>query len=91
MRSYIEYLISKYQDYQKQDKEKTGDYKYMAIYNAIKREYGCKWQLVLADRFDELVRFLYKKIDNTKIGRIRKHRDQKRYHSFDEHIQGKNA
>nr|VFK18339.1 MAG: hypothetical protein BECKLPF1236B_GA0070989_11393 [Candidatus Kentron sp. LPFa] len=91
MRSYIEYLIAKYQDYQKQDKEKTGNNKYRIIYNAIRREYGCKWQLVPADRFDELVRFLHRRIDNTKIGRIRKHRDQKRHHSFDEHIQGKNA
>ncbi len=85
MRSYIEYLISKHQDFQKQHKEKTGDYKYMAIYNAIKREYGRKWQLVPAERFDELVTFLQKKIDNTKIGRIRKSRNQKRYHSFEEH------
>nr|VFK81114.1 MAG: hypothetical protein BECKSD772D_GA0070982_12263 [Candidatus Kentron sp. SD] len=91
MRSYIEYLISKYQDYQKRDKDKTDNNKYRIIYNAIRREYGCKWQLVPADRFDELVLFLHRRIDNTRIGRIRKKRDQKRYHSFDEHIQGKNA
>ena len=91
MCSYIEYLISKYQDYQKQHKEKSGGYKYMAIYNAIKREYGCKWQLVSAERFDNFVSFLQKKIDNTKVGRIRKSRNQKRYHSFEEHTKGKNA
>lgn len=86
MCSYTEYLISKHQDYQKQHKEKTGKYKYMAIFNAIKREYGCKWQLIPVERFEELVLFLQKRIDNTKIGRIRKSRGQKRYHSFREHI-----
>lgn len=86
MRSYIEYLISKHQDYQKQHKEKTGRYKYIAIYNAIKREYKCKWQLVPVERFEELVLFLQNKIDNTKVGRIRKSRNQTRYHSFEEHI-----
>ena len=91
MCSYVEYLISKHQDYQKQHKEKEGRYKYMAIYNAIKREYGCKWQLVPVARFEELVIFLQKKIDNTKVGRIRKSWDQKRYHGFEEHIRGKNA
>lgn len=91
MCSYVEYLIGKHQEYQKQHQEKEGRYKYIAIYNAIKREYGCKWQLVPALRFDELVLFLQKKIDNTKVGRIRKSRGQKRYHSFEEHVRGKNA
>ncbi len=85
MRSYIEYLIEKYQDYQKQDTTKEDSYKYIAIYNGIKREFGSKWQLVPATRFSELVEYLTRRIDNTKIGRIRKKRDQKRYHSFAEH------
>lgn len=91
MRSYIEYLISKYQDYQKQDKEKEGRYKYMVIYNAIKAEYGTKWQLIPTSNYKSLERFLQKKIDNTKVGRIRKNRDQKRYHSYSEHMEKSNT
>jgi hypothetical protein len=91
MRSYIEYLIAKYQDHQKQDASKEGRYKYMALYNAIKREYGSKWQLVLSSNFELLVSFIQKKIDNTKVGRIRKKRGQKRYHSFSEHLEIINA
>jgi hypothetical protein len=85
MSSYITYLVEKYKEYQKQDVAKVGDYKYMAIFNAIKRKFQSKWQLIACARFDELVAFLQSRIDNTKIGRIRKHRDQKRYHSYEEH------
>ena len=87
MRSYIEYLISKYQDYQKQDVEKEDRYKYMAIYAGVTREFGSKWQLIPAVRFDDLVGYLTRRIDKTKIGGIRKKRDQKRYHSFADHRQ----
>ena len=91
MASYIEYLINKYQDYQKQDTDKEGDRKYMVIYSAVKGEYGSKWQTIPATRFEELVLFLQRRIDNTKIGRIRKNRNQVRYHSFGEHNNGDNA
>jgi hypothetical protein len=88
MASYVEYLIQKYQDYQKQDLEKEGNRKYMLIYQAIRREYGSKWQTIPVSRFDELVSFLQWRIDNTKVARIRKSRNQKRYHSFEEHNRG---
>lgn len=83
--SYVEYLINKYQDYQKLDVEKEGQRKYALIYSAIQREYGSKWQTIPITQFDNLVSFLHRRIDNTKTGRIRKKRGQKRYHSFEEH------
>jgi hypothetical protein len=85
MASYVEYLIRKYQDFQKQDTEKEGKGKYTIIYSAIQRKYGSRWQTIPISRFEELVSFLQGRIDNTKVGRIRKRRDQKRYHSFGEH------
>ena len=85
MSSYIEYLIGKYKDLQKQHKEKEGTYKYMAIYNAIKREFGSKWQVLPEERFETLCTFLCRRIDSTRVGRIRKKRRQKTYHSYDEH------
>jgi hypothetical protein len=86
--SYVEYLIRKYQDYQKQDLEKEGNRKYALIYQAIQREYGSKWQVIPLTRFEELISFLQRRIDNTKVGRIRKGHGQKRYHSFEEHCRG---
>lgn len=87
MNSYVEYLIRKYKDFQKQDVSKQDNYKYMAIYNAIKREFGTKWQLLPASSFESLVVFLKKKIDNSRVGRIRKKSGQKSYHSYSEHIE----
>ncbi len=85
MASYIEYLIGKYQDYQKQEQDKQGKYKYMAIYNAIKREYGSTWKTLPAYQFDSLCSFLHGRIDRTRVGRIRKKRNQRNYHPFGEH------
>jgi hypothetical protein len=87
--SYIEYLIGRYQDYQKLDVQKEGRGKYVIIYNAIRGEYGSKWQTIPGAKFEDLMSFLQRRIDNSKIGRIRKSRGQKRYHSFEQHGQGK--
>jgi len=91
MRSYIKYLISKYNDYQKQDTAKTGKYKYMAIYNAIERKFERRWEMLAVSCFEDLVDFLMYRIDNTKIGRIKKKAEEKRYHSYKEHIKDNNA
>ena len=88
MASYVEYLINKYQDYQKQDSTKEGRGKYTLIYNAIKRKFGCKWQTIPTSNFDLLIQLLRSRIDNSKVGRIRKARNQKRYHNFEEHNKG---
>jgi hypothetical protein len=48
MRSYVDYLIKRYQECQKADTGKTGEYKYMAIHHAIRKEFGCKWEFVSA-------------------------------------------
>ena len=85
MASYIEYLIGKYQDYQKQHKEKEGNFKYIAIYNAIMREFGSKWQTLPNFQFDSLRDFLCGRIDRTRVGRIRKKRNQMNYHPYSEH------
>lgn len=85
MSSYVDYLINKYQDFQKQDKEKEGKYKYMAIYNGIRREFGSKWQVLSEERFEAFCTYLCRRIDNTRVGRIRKKRGQKTYHSYEEH------
>ncbi len=91
MNSYIVYLVKKYQDHQKQDKEKKGDGKYRVIYNAIRREFNSKWQLVPLSNYDALEKFLHKRLLNTKVGRIRNKGGQKVFHSLEEHREKTNA
>lgn len=85
MLSYAKYLIARYQEFQKADSQKTGGYKYMAIYNALKREFKGDWKLLSSDRFGELVTFLQRRIDNTKQGRINHANSIRNYHSYEEH------
>ena len=89
MKTYAKYLIDRYNEFQKADKEKTDRYKYIAIYNAVKREFGCKWDEVPKNRFQELVSLLQRRIDNTILGRIKKKQGTNRYHSFEEHLVSK--
>jgi hypothetical protein len=85
MSVYVDYLIRRYQEFQKADREKGIDFKYVVIYNAIRREFGCKWQFIEQAAFERLVAFLQKRIDKTKLGRNQKAKRQKNYHSFEEH------
>lgn len=85
MLSYVKYLVARYQEFQKADSQKTGEFKYIAIHNALKREFKCDWKLLPSDRFDELATFLQRRIDKTKLGRINRARSNQNYHSFAEH------
>lgn len=85
MLSYGKYLVSRYQEFQKGDSQKTDDFKYIAIHNALKREFKCDWKLLPSERFGELVLFLQRRINNTKLGRINHARAIPNYHSFEEH------
>jgi hypothetical protein len=83
--AYVTYLIDRYQSFQKGDKTKVGGNKYIIIYNAIKREFKESWKLISITRFEELIAFLQKRIDTTKIGKINKAQGKNSYHSFDDH------
>lgn len=83
--AYTKYLIDRYQQYQLADSSKAGRYKYIAIYNAIKRQFKSEWKLISQTQFEELVLFLQSRIDNTKQGRINKAKQVRNYHSFEEH------
>jgi len=85
MLSYGKYLIGRYQEFQKGDSQKTGGFKYIAINNSLKREFKCDWKLLPSDRFEELVTFLQRRVDNTKLGRINRSKSIPNYHLFAEH------
>lgn len=85
MLSYAQYLIDRYQQFQKADRQKEGDYKYIAIHNALKRKFKGGWKLLPTERFDEVAGFLQQRIDNTKLGRINIARGSSNYHSLAEH------
>ena len=89
MRTYAKYLIERYNEFQKGHKEKEGTYKYAVIYKAIKREFGCNWDMVPKEKCSELFEYLQRRIDKTKIGRTKKSHGSRTYHSYEEHFAGK--
>ncbi len=84
-RNYIKHLIDRYNEFKKSDKS-VGNFKYAIIYNAIKKEFKAKWDMIPLGVFPELVIYLHKRIDNTRVGRVRKSRGQKSYSTFEEYL-----
>lgn len=84
-RNYIKYLIDRYNDYKKADKN-IENFKYGMIYAAINREFKCKWDYVPIERFADLAAYLQDRIDKTILGKTQKSRGIRNYRRFDEYI-----
>lgn len=85
MRSYIEYLIKRYQEFQKADYSKIGRNKYMIIHNALRNKFHQDWKLLPEEKFGEVYEFLQYRINNTIVGKNNKARGSINYHSFEDH------
>ena len=79
------YLIGRYQEFQKGHAGKMGQFKYIAIHNALRREFNGDWKLLPSAKFEALVVFLHRRIDNTLIGRRNFAKGVSSYHLFSEH------
>lgn len=85
-RTYVLYLIKRYLKFKEADVQ--GAMKHAIIYKAIEREFGCTWEFVPLVRFDDLVRFLQRRIDDTKLGRNQRARGAQRYSTYPEYLDG---
>lgn len=84
-RNYIKRLIDRYHEFKASEVGKE-NMNYQILYGAIKRELGAKWDMVPLSRFDTLVEFLQRRIDNTIVGRNMKAKGQKRYSTYAEYL-----
>ena len=82
--AYCQHLIDRYQDYQKADKTGKGDYKFMAIHQALKRKFGTSWKLLGEDRFGDVAAFLQQRIDAAIIGKLNRAKGRPNYSPFEE-------
>lgn len=83
-RNYVKYLIERYKRFQHADKEKIGAGKYIIIYNAIKTEFGAKWDDIRCVYFEQLTAYLQHRILKSKLGRIRYAQGNKCFSSYEE-------
>lgn len=84
-KNYVKYLIDRYHEFKKADVGKA-NMRYSVLYGAIKREFGAKWDMIRAERFDDLVIFLQRRINNTVLGKNKKSRGQNNYSIFEEYL-----
>ena len=85
MTSYVTYLIGRYQEFQKGHTSKVGQFKYIALHTALRREFKSDWKLLPSATFAALVEFLHRRIDNTLIGRRNFTKSVASYHLFSGH------
>lgn len=87
MKNYVKHLIGIYHDFKKANINAEGEkMKYSLIYDAIKREIGFKWDETPNERFEDLCKYLQKRIDNTILGKTRKARAMKNYSTYKEYM-----
>ncbi|WP_282063659.1 HNH endonuclease signature motif containing protein [Roseobacter litoralis] len=84
LRNHAKYLIDRYHEFKKIDVGK-GKVNFAIFYQSIEREFGAKWDYISRERFESLVAFLHRRIDQTRFGKAQKSRGIRRYSSFTEH------
>src|SRR5262249_40884268 len=77
-RNYAKYLIDRYHDFKKAEHGLEA-LNYSMIYQAVKREFKCKWDFIPEERFSDLARYLQSRIDRTILGKNQRARGRRNY------------
>jgi hypothetical protein len=82
---YVKHLIDRYHEFAKQQPGRK--FAFPAIYSAIKKDYGAKWDLIALHQFEDLSIYLQRKVDRTRQGSINRGKGIRNYSTFDEYRQ----
>lgn len=83
-RNYVKHLIDRYHEFASQQSGR--EFHYPAIYAEIKKEFGAKWDMIPLNLFEEVTRFLQRRIDRTKLGSINRGQGIPNYSKFEEYL-----
>lgn len=83
-RNYVKYLIDRYIEFKNEDRT-VGKFR-PVIYKSIQRTFGSKWDMVPCERFDEVVKYVQERIDQTILGKNNRSTGQGNYSTFQEYI-----
>lgn len=80
---YLKYLATRHQDFKEYEvgKDQT---RYPVIYKSYQREIRFSIEQTPLERFEVAIEYLQQRINNTKLGRIRRGQGQKLYSTFNE-------
>lgn len=82
-RNYVKHLIDRYHKFAKQQQGR--DFRYEAVYGAIKGRFGADCGNIPLHQFESLVEFLQKKIDHTMLGSMNRGKGTPNYSTFAEY------
>lgn len=87
--NYVSYLITKYHEFQEYQIGK-GNMNYAIFPSKLKSLFKIGKSRTInnvpLERFEELTKYIQDRVDGTKLGRIRKKRNQKNYSMFEEYV-----
>lgn len=86
-RDYVRYLVERYHRCRQMEPDfysGPGPFNYAAIFMAIERKFKAPTYFVPRAHFDELVKFLQRRIDGTMLGKNNRAREIRNYPSLDE-------
>lgn len=83
-RTYLKYLIDRYQEFARAQKDR--EFKYPVVYQSIKNKFKADWDWIPLSRFQEVVKFMQAKIDGTIIGRQHKKQGKSSYEDFERYL-----
>lgn len=89
LRGYVKHLIDRYLYFAGSDKTRKYKFHHGPIYQSIKKEFGVKWDHIPKTSFNDLVEFLHKKIDRTRLAKINKSKGYPNYSSFEDFCKNK--
>jgi hypothetical protein len=80
-RTYLKYLIDRYQEFARAQKDR--EFKYPVVYQSIRNKFKANWDWVPLSCFQEVISFMQAKIDGTLIGRQHKKQGKLSYEDFE--------
>jgi len=81
---YVKHLINRYHEFAGGDSTRKSSFAYAALYRNIEKTFGVKWDFIPANRFNDLVDYLHKRINKTRQACINKGKGYKSYSTFEE-------
>ncbi|MCD4829677.1 MAG: HNH endonuclease [Candidatus Cloacimonetes bacterium] len=84
-KAYIEYLIHRYNELASENANRKSKFSHAAIRKNIKDNFGALSNDMPIDKFEDISRYLQRRIDRTMIARMKK-ASGKMYHSFEDHV-----
>lgn len=83
---YVQYLISRYNEFAKENKSRATTFSYGAISVNIERRYGAPWKLLPSAQFEDVCRYLQERIGKTILAKLNTSRGHRAYSTYEEFL-----